>query len=70
MKWKNIKNTSENKYELEELTVTKNTYGDGHVEFRSTYALTSVELVSDNELVTREFKSNDGASYHWKRIVE
>ena len=67
VKWKNIKKTTENKYEFEDLG--KSPVGLG--KFQPSYDLTNLELVSENEIYTRGFSKGTewiGTEQKWKRV--
>jgi len=70
IKWKNIKKTSENKYEFESLGKTQIMFSD---KFLPEYNLTNLEIISDNEVQTRVFSKGTetvGTVQNWKRILE
>jgi len=69
VKWKNIKQTQENKYELEDLSKSPVLFSD---KFESSYDLTYLELVNQNELKTRGFSKGlefVGTEQSWTRIM-
>jgi len=68
IKWKNIKNTTENKYEFEDLRKKQVSLTD----FEPDYVLANLEIVSDDEIHTRVFSKGTeyvGTEQKWKRII-
>jgi hypothetical protein len=69
IKWKNIKKTTENRYEFEDLYKRGVIFTD---KFEPSYALTNLEIISDDEIHTRVFSKGTewiGTEQKWRRIV-
>jgi hypothetical protein len=70
IKWKNIKNTTKNKYEFEDLYKQGVIFTD---KFETSYVLFNLEIISDDEILTRVFSKGTewiGTEQKWKRIDE
>lgn len=68
IKWKNIKNTDENKYEFEDLAKEEVMFTD---KFEPSYSLSYLEIISDDEIHTRGFSKGRelvGTEQKWKRV--
>lgn len=70
IKWKNIKNTTENKYEFEDLAKRQLIFTD---KFEPSYTLANLELVSEDEIYIRLFSKgleDIGTEQKWKRTTK
>jgi hypothetical protein len=68
IKWKDIKNISENKYEYQDLGKKPILYSD---KFEGDYVMARLEFVSDTLLQTRVFSKGDeliGTETQWRKI--